>query len=85
MIQKYVSELADRAGMQLSRVSIVDGTLLGCRDSHLLKVHAQGQTESALVYQSELDALQNGIVRERFESRVRAALARLQLLMEQAN
>lgn len=82
MIKEYALSLAEQMGIKLSLVSIVDGRLLGCRDSHLLQLYADEQMESALVYQRELDALQDGITRDRLESRVRTALSRLQMLQD---
>jgi len=82
MIREYAAELAAQMGIRLSRVSIVDGKLLGCRDSHLLQLYSDGQMESALIYQSELEDLQKGIRRDRFEARIRAALSRLNIVLE---
>lgn len=77
MIKEFAAGLAAQMGMTLSRVSIVDGKLLGCRDSHLLQLYSGGQMESALIYQSEIEALQHGISCNRLETRIRTALARL--------
>jgi hypothetical protein len=82
MIKTYVTSLAEQMGIKLSRVSFVDGKLLGCRDSHLIQLYSNGEMESALVYQRELEALQDGIRRERLELRIRTALSRLQMLLQ---
>ena len=60
MIQEYAADLAAQMGIKLSRVSVVDGKLLGCRDSNLLQLYSGGNMESALIYQQELGDLQNG-------------------------
>jgi len=83
MIQAYAAELAEQMGIQLSQVSIIDGKRLGCRDSHLLQLHADGRIEGALIYQTELDDLQKGIRRDGFETRILAALSRLNILLKQ--
>ena len=60
MIQEYAADLAAQMGIKLSRVSVVDGKLLGCRDSNLLQLYSGDNMESALIYQQELGDLQNG-------------------------
>lgn len=82
MIREYAAELAAQTGTQLSRATVVDGKLLGCRDSHLLQLFSGEHMESALIFQSELDDLQNGIRRDRLEARIRTALSRLKMLSE---
>ena len=81
MIKKYAADIAAQMGMQLSRVSVVEGRDIGCLDVHLLKLMSDGQLVSALVYQSELDHLQSGSSCERLELKIRSALSRLQLLL----
>lgn len=82
MIQAYAAELAAQMGIKLSHVSVIDGKRLGCRDSHLLQLYAGGRREGALIYQTELDDLQKGIRRAGFETRIRAALSRLNILLK---
>jgi hypothetical protein len=82
MIQDYATDLAEQMGIKLSRVSVVDGKLLGCRDSNLLQLYSGGNMESALIYQQELEDLQNGVRHPRLETRIRTALSRLKLLSE---
>jgi hypothetical protein len=82
MIEAYAASLAAKMGIELSKVSIVDGKLLGCRDSHLLQLHSDDHIESALVYQRELEDLHNGINRDGLERRIRAALSRLRIMLE---
>jgi hypothetical protein len=82
MITDYATCLAKQMGIALSRVSVVDGKLLGCRDSHLLKLSSDDQTECALIFNQELEDLEKGVRRDRLETRIRSALMRLQKLSE---
>lgn len=82
MIKEYATDLAAQAGIRLSRVSMIEGRRVGCLDVHLLHLSADGQRVSALVYQSELDELQCRSCCERLELKIRAALLRLQMLLE---
>lgn len=83
MIEKYVSDLAARIGVKLSKVSLVDGRTLGCRDSYLLNMSKKEHVVSAIVYQSDLADLDKGLGCDRLEIRIRSALSRLQLMLEQ--
>ena len=80
MLQEFTANLATQMGIRLSRVKLIDGKLLGCRDSHLVQMYSDGTMESALVYQREIDELQQGLIPLKLESRLRAALSRLHLL-----
>lgn len=82
MIEEYAANLAARLGIELSLVSVIDGKLLGCRDSHLLKLVSDDRTESVLIYQMDLDDLQRGISSNRLENRLKASLLRLQQPIE---
>lgn len=82
MIISYAAGLAEQVGIKLSRVSVVEGRRVGCLDMHLLHLAADGQRVSALVSQSELDELQSRSCCERLELKIRAALSRLQVLLE---
>jgi hypothetical protein len=81
MIQEYATSLARQVGIQLSRVSVIEGRRVGCLDVHLLHLASEGQRVSALVYQSELDELKHNSCSERLELKIRGALSRLQLLL----
>jgi hypothetical protein len=82
MIREYAEDLATQTGMKLSGVTVVEGRRVGCLDVQLLHLTAENHLVSALVYQSELDELQNGSCCERLETKIRSALSRLQILME---
>lgn len=77
MIETYVESLAGQMGIQLSKISVVEGREVGCLDVHLLHMHVGGQRVSALVYQSEMDELLRESACERLEIKIRTALARL--------
>jgi hypothetical protein len=82
MIQEYAADLATQQGINLSRVSIIEGRKVGCLDMHLLNLAANGHLVSTLVYQSELDELQSGACCERLERKIQSALSRLHILLE---
>jgi len=82
MIREYAADLAAQTGIKLSQVSVVEGRRVGCLDAYLLNLASDDQLVSALVYQSELDELQSGSCCERLELKIRAALSRLQILLE---
>ena len=82
MVQEYAADIAAQMGITLSRVAVVDGKLLGCRDSHLLQLYSGGHMETVLIYQRELEDLQNGLGCARLEARIRAAITRLKMLLE---
>lgn len=82
MIQDYVTDLAAQMGIQLSRVSVVEGRGVGCLDVYLLNMAVDSHLVSTLVYQSELDNLQSGSYCERLELKIRTALSRMELLLE---
>ena len=77
MIQSYVTDLADKMGVQNPDVTVVEGRRVGCADSHLLKLTIENQQVSALIHQSELEELQIYSFCERLELKVRSALTRL--------
>lgn len=77
MVQKLVSDLAQQMDIKLSGVNIVEGRRLGCTDSHLLNLSANGKKVSTLVQITELNELKNGSSRDRLEAKIRSALIRL--------
>lgn len=81
MIREYAASFAVQNGIQLSGVKFVEGRSVGCLDVHLLHLVADEHQVSALVYQSELDALQEGICVDRLDMKLRTALSRLQMLL----
>jgi hypothetical protein len=82
MIKELAHNLGSEMGVKLSRVSIVDGTRLGCLDVHLLHLSIGEHLTSALVHQSELDNLLSGNPGHRLETKIRDALLRLKAMLE---
>ena len=82
MIQEFTTDLAAQMGIQLSRVSVVEGRQVGCLDVYLLSLAADDHLVSTLIYQSELDHLQNGSDTGQLETKIRSALERLRIQME---
>lgn len=81
MIQMLAADLAAQMGIKLSRVSVDKGHEVGCMDVYLLNLSSGRHMVSTLVYQSEMDNLQSGVAYDRLDTKIRAALSRLQLLL----
>lgn len=82
MIREYATKLAKLSGVQLSRVSVMEGRKVGCSNAHLLHLIADGNLVSALVQQSELEELQSGSYCEQLDIKIKTALSRLQVLLQ---
>lgn len=82
MIKKYVSDLAMQMGVELTKVSVIEGQEVGCLDSYLVHLFCKGQKVSLLVYKPELDNLQNDITSDRLDLKTLHALSRLKMLLE---
>jgi len=82
MIVDYATDLAMQMDIKLSRVSIVEGNTLGYPESSLVHLYSNRQMVSAIIYQPELEDLQNRISSDRVDVKLRAALSRLKLLLE---
>ena len=82
MIQNLAHNLAADMGVTLTRVSIVDGTRLGCLDVHLLHLASGRHLSSALIHQAEIDNLHKGDYTGRLETKIRDALTRLKELLD---
>jgi len=82
MIYKSIADLASQMNIKLSQALVVDGRKLGCLNTHLLNLDADGHRISTLVYQTEIDELQSGLSCKPLEDNIRAALSRLKTLQE---
>jgi hypothetical protein len=82
MIKGYVTDIALQMGVKLSKISLVDGQTLGCRDLSLLNISSMGCIASALIYPADLRDLETGVVCVPLELRIRATLSRLQMLIK---
>ncbi len=79
MIREYVGNLAGQMGIQVSKISVVEGREVGCLGVHLLHLVTDEQQVSALVHQSELDDLHRDSACDRLEMKIRSALLRLEM------
>ncbi len=82
MIQEYITDLANQVGVDLSNILLVSGDSLGCLDVHMLNISSKEHNVNTLIFQADMDNLKNGIHCDRLETRMRAALSRLKLLLE---
>jgi len=82
MIHEYVTDIANKMGVQLSQLSIVEGQRVGCHGVHLMNLACDDQIVSTLVFQNELDKLQEGSRSERLQIKIESALSRLQLMIK---
>lgn len=82
MVVTYVSDLAAQMGIKLSRVSLIEGKLVGCRDTHSLMMSSKGCSVCTIIYQSDLEHLREGNECIRLEGSIREKLARLQMMIE---
>lgn len=82
MIIKYVSDLASRMGIKLTKVSLIDGKTVGCLDTHSLMMSSKGCNVSTIVYKSDLVQLENGNDCHRLEASIREKLSRLQMMID---
>lgn len=82
MIEQFVSGIAARMGINLAKVTLVDGQPLGCLDVQLLNMSSKGHVVSALVFRADIENLNNGIDCDSLEVRMRSSLSRLQTLLE---
>jgi hypothetical protein len=82
MLKEYVAYIAAPKRIPVSRVSIIEGRNVGCIDTHLLNITSRGQIASVLVYQSDLDKLENGLSCDRLEFQIRATLSKLSSMLE---
>jgi hypothetical protein len=81
MVTEYVNDIARQMNVPVSGVTTVEGARTGCLGVHLLNISFKGKAVSALMYQKELEDLQNSVYSDRLELKVRSALLRLQLLL----
>lgn len=82
MIKKYASGLAEQIGLKLSKVSLVDGLKLGCRDTYLLNMSSKEHIVSAIIFRDDLERMKSGAGCDRLELRIRSSLARLQIMID---
>ena len=74
MVSEYVISFANQIGVKLTDVRLVEGRTVGCIDVYLLHMVANNRQTSMLVYQSDLDALQNGLCVTNLDNRLNTVL-----------
>lgn len=74
MVSEYVISFANQIGVKLTDVRFVEGRTVGCNDVYLLHMVANNRQTSMLVYQSDLDALQNGSCVTNLDNRLNTVL-----------
>jgi hypothetical protein len=79
MITKYVYDLADQSGIKLTCITLVDGSSYGLPDTFLLQMFKKNRLTTALIYQSELDELEQGIQSNLLTNKINSALATITL------
>lgn len=82
MITAYVKDIAIQMNVPVTGVTTVEGSKVGCLDVHLLNISSKGKVVSVLLYQKELDELQNGVHSDRLEVKVGSALIRLRMQLQ---
>ena len=79
MLYEYLRDLAAQMGVELASVTV---EAAGCHDVFLVHLYTKGYLVNLLVYQSEIENLQNGECCDKFELKIRDALSHLKLLLD---
>ena len=85
MIESFTSDFAKQMGVPLSGLSVVDGNLVGCYDVFLLHIDSHEKRVSTLIYKAELEAAKEKLCSDRLELKIRSALERLSLMINDHN
>jgi hypothetical protein len=75
-LSKLINEVAGEMGMSLTKVQIVDGRRLGCRDAHLVKIASDGNLISTIIHESEFSADDSHSCIERTKNKIRCAISK---------
>jgi len=81
-IEDFAFAVARNMGVELLKVSLIDGQRLGCIDSYILDMTTKNKTVGTLIYKRDVDKLDNEGECARLEIRIRAALLRLQTMIK---
>ncbi len=73
-LSKLINEVAGEMGMTLTKVQIVDGRHLGCRDAHLIKIAADGNLTSTVIHEYEFSVHAGQACSERTKNKIRSAI-----------
>ena len=82
MIKEYAADLAAQMGISVSGVTLTEGRSLGCLDASILSLESNNKNVSKFVHQFDLQNLERGAGVEMLELKIRAALARLRIMLE---
>ena len=77
LLEEYIKTIATPIIMANLKISITDGSRLGCTDMHLLNLADERSLVSELVFKSDLVALCDGVVTSRLEQKIRSAEKKL--------
>lgn len=80
MLKAYVYDLAEKMGIRLTGIALVEGKRLGCTDVHLLKLSTKEHTVESLIYQTDLEMLKNGVECNRLDVRTKMALSEFKIM-----
>jgi hypothetical protein len=75
MVHKFVNNIASEMGVNLSKVSLIEGNSLGCHDASLLKIRCNGNDLCLLIYKKDIENLNNGKIVDRLEGKLRSTLS----------
>ena len=81
-IEDFASDVACQMGVELLKVSLIDGQRLGCIDSYILDMTTKNETVGTLIYKRDIDKLDDEDECARLEIRIRTALLRLTAMMK---
>jgi len=82
VIKKFTSDIAAQVGIQLSKITFVEGDKVGCLDIHIMTLISKGHLVSVLAHQTDVDDLQAGQACYRLETQIRSSLDRLKSMLE---
>lgn len=77
MIRNLVMKVAEEAGIELTKIDVIDGKDVGCLDAGLLRIYSDHHFVSEILYSSEMIGISNGLQNTAFELRILRALNHL--------
>ena len=75
-LSKLINEVASEMGMPLTKVQIVDGRRLGCRDAHLVKIASNGNIISTIIHENDLSEDNSPARFEKTKNKIRCAISK---------
>jgi hypothetical protein len=83
MIEENASDIASQMGITLSKVSLVNGHSIGCKDAYLLNMFTHGYKACSILSRADLSELEKGFSSDRLEVKIRTTLARLKMEIDE--